>query len=113
MKAPNPDTLKLVKDIGRQNITFAVARPPEPERPFYQPPTARAFLGCSDFKVYEGDLLAAKFEPKELFAHETYVTGLALAGTTLVSGGYDGKLTWYDTAAQKVIRTDHAHSKWV
>lgn len=113
MNAPNPDSLKSVKSIGTQTITFAVARPPAPERRFYQPPTSPAFLGGSDFKVYAADLSAPKFEPKELFAHESYVTGLALAGTTLVSGGYDGNLTWFDTAAGKVIRTHHAHSKWI
>ncbi|MBY0456811.1 MAG: hypothetical protein K2V38_05705, partial [Gemmataceae bacterium] len=36
-----------------------------------------------------------------------------LAGTTLVSGGYDGKLTWFDTDAGKVIRTHDAHAKWI
>jgi hypothetical protein len=79
MKAPNPDTLKSVKSIGTQSIAFAVAQPPAPERRFYQPPAAPVFFGDSAFKVYAADLLAAKFEPKELYAHESYVTGLALA----------------------------------
>ncbi len=104
MKAPNPDTLKQVKDYGRQVITFGVAR---------LPGTDRVFLGSSDFKVCEADLSAAKFEPKDLYAHESYVTSVALAGTALVSGGYDGKLTWWDTAAKKVIRTTDAHAKWI
>jgi WD40 repeat protein len=104
MKAPNPDTLKLLKDHSRQVMTFAVAR---------EEGSDTAYFGCSDFKVYAGDLAAANFEPKELFAHESYVTGVALAGTTLVSGGYDGKLTWFDTAAKKVIRTHDAHAKWI
>jgi WD40 repeat protein len=30
-----------------------------------------------------------------------------------VSGGYDGNLTWYDTAAGKVVRTHPAHGKWI
>lgn len=104
MKAPSPDTLKLSKDISRPVITFAVARAEG---------SATAYFGCSDFKVYAGDLTAAKFEPKELCAHESYVTGVALAGETLVSGGYDGKLTWFDTKAGKTIRTHEAHAKWI
>lgn len=104
MPAPNPDTLKLDKDFPLKAIAFAVARVPN---------SARVYLGSSDFKVAEADFAAAKFEPKDLFAHDSYVTGVALAGTTLVSGGYDGKLTWFDTAKKTVVRTTDAHAKWV
>jgi WD40 repeat protein len=101
---PNPDSFKLVKDFSRQPVTFAVA---------CATGSGRIFLGSSDFKVSEADLAAAKFEPKDLYAHESYVTGVALAGKLLVSGGYDGKLIWWDTAANKVVRKLDAHSKWV
>jgi len=104
MKAPHPDTLKQVKDYGLPVIAFGVAR---------LPGTDRAFFGSSDFKVREADLSAAKFEPKDLYAHESYVTSVALAGTTLVSGGYDGKLTWWDTAKKTTVRTTDAHAKWI
>jgi len=100
----NPDKLKLAKDVGLKAIAFAIARVPE---------SMRVYLGGSDFKVYEADLTAAKFEPKELYGHESYVTGVALAGKTLVSGGYDGRLTWYDTEAKKVLRSETAHAKWI
>lgn len=103
MKAPNPDSLKLAKDLSRPNIAFAVARDA----------SEVAYLGCSDFKVYAVDLAAAKPEPKELYGHESYVTGVALAGTTLVSGGYDGKLAWFDTKAGKILRMHDAHTKWI
>jgi len=99
-----PDKLKSVKDIGNRGIFFSIARVPT---------TARAFLGCSDFKVYETDLGAAKPEFKELGAHESYVTGVALAGTTLVSGSYDGKLIWWDTEKREKIRSVDAHTKWI
>jgi WD40 repeat protein len=104
MKAPNPDTLKLVKDFSRPIITFAVARLRDSET---------VYLGGSDFKVYSADLGASKFEPKELYAHETYVTGVALSGITLVTGGYDGKLIWCDITTGEVIRRIDAHSKWI
>jgi WD40 repeat protein len=104
MKAPSPDTLKLHKDYSRQVITLAIARADGADV---------AYLGGSDFKVYSADFSAAKFEPKELYAHESYVTGVALAGTTLVSGGYGGTLTWFDTEDGKIIRTHDAHSKWI
>ena len=104
MNALNPDTLKLAKDFPRPVITFAIARADGSDT---------AYLGCADFKVYAADFAAAKFEPKELYTHESYVTGVALAGTTLVSGGYDGKLTWFDTTEGKTIRTHEAHAKWI
>ena len=104
MNAPNPESLKSVKDLSLPAIAFAIARVPDSDVAYY---------GCSDFKVYKADLMAAKFEPKELYAHESYVTGVALAGKTLVTGGYDGKLTWFDTEAGKSIRTHEAHAKWV
>src|SRR4051794_35762076 len=99
-KAPGPDTLKLVKDFSRPVITFAIARLCDSDT---------VYLGGSDFRVYSADLSAAKFEPKELYAHETYVTGVALAGPTLVSGGYDGQLIWCDITTGEVIRRIDAH----
>lgn len=104
MKSSSPDSLKLVKDHGRPSIAFAVARVPG---------SARVFLGSSDFKVSETDFAAAKFEEKVLYAHGSYVTGVALAGKFLVSGGYDGKLAWWDTEEREKVRTLDAHAKWV
>ena len=100
----NPEKLKLLKDLPFKAIVFGIARVPN---------STRAFIGCSDFKVYEADLAAAKFEPKELYGHESYVTTVALSGNILVSGGYDGKLIWWDTEAKKQIRSINAHSKWI
>lgn len=102
MTAPSPDTLKQTKSLDRPAAVLAVAAGPD-----------RVYLGSQDFKVYQADLAAAKFEPKALHAHGSYVTGLALAGLHLVSGGYDGKLVWWDTAAGKLVRTIDAHAKWV
>ena len=104
MKSPNPDSLKLVKEFGRPSIPFGVARVPG---------SGRVFFGSADFKVCEADVTAAKFETKDLYSHESYVTTVALAGTTLVSGGYDGKLTWFDTAKNEKVRTTDAHAKWI
>ena len=41
------------------------------------------------------------------------MTGVALAGKTLVSGSYDCKLIWWDTKKNKEIRSIEAHSKWI
>src|SRR3954468_22716689 len=100
----NPEKLKLAKEFGHKAIAFAIARVPD---------SMRVYLGCSDFKVYSADLAASKFEPKELYAHESYVTGVALAGMHLVSCSYDGTLKWCDVETGDVVRTVPAHSKWI
>ncbi len=104
MPTANPEKLKLVKEIGRRDILFGVARVPNSQR---------LFLASSDFKVYELDLASDKPEAKELGGHDSYVTGVALAGNVLVSGGYDGKLIWWDAESRSKIRGVEAHSKWV
>lgn len=102
--AANIDKLKSVKDISRPSIVFSIAR---------QPNSSRLFLGCSDFKVYDFDLTLPNPQPKELGAHASYVTSVALAGKFLVSGSYDGRLIWWDTGKNEQVRAVDAHSKWI
>lgn len=104
MSAPNPEKFKLVKDFGRPMPVFDVARVPN---------STRCFFGSADFQVSEADLGAAKFEVRNLHAHGSYVTTVTLAGQNLISGGYDGKLIWWDIAENKVVRTQDAHAKWI
>ncbi len=104
MLAPSADKVRVVKQINRPEIVFAAAR---------RPGTSRLFFGGSDFKVHSIDLAAEKPEPKELGKHDSYVTGLALAGPHLVSGGYDGRLIWWDVDSGQMIRTVPAHSRWI
>jgi WD40 repeat protein len=104
MAAANPAKLKLLKDFSTRGTVFRMARVPT---------TSRFFVGGADFKVYEVDLSAPKIEFKELGAHESYVNGLALAGKTLVSGGYDGRLIWWDTQTRARVRSVEAHAKWI
>ncbi len=96
--------MKILKDISSRGTVFALARVPGSDR---------LLFGSSDFKVYDLDLSQAKPEPKPLGEHQSYVSGLALAGKTAVSGGYDGRLMWWDIDARKPIRTVEAHTKWV
>ncbi|WP_020473223.1 WD40 repeat domain-containing protein [Zavarzinella formosa] len=99
-----PEQFKTVKEHGFKAICFSLT---------LRPNTAKVVFGASDFKVYEADFAATKFEPKELYGHESYVTGVALAGTKIVSGGYDCKLSWFDSAANKMIKSETAHGKWI
>lgn len=99
----NPEKLKLVKDHSHKSVFLSIARGP----------TGRTFVGTADFKVAELDPTAAKLEVKDLGAHASYVTGLALAGHTLISGSYDGKLLWWDIDKKSQIRAIDAHAKWI
>jgi WD40 repeat protein len=104
MPSVNPEKFKVVKDLARRDIVFALAR---------RPHSGQLFFGGSDFTVSEVDLDQAKPEARELGRHDSYVTGLALAGTTLVSGGYDGRLIWWNIDSRSKIRELEAHGKWI
>src|SRR6516164_10156660 len=96
--------MKILKDIFGRGVAFALVRIPDSDR---------VLFGSSDFKVYDLDLAQAKPEPKPLGEHQSYVTGLALAGKVAVSGGYDGRLIWWDTETRTQVRAEGAHTKWI
>jgi WD40 repeat protein len=100
----SPDKFKLARDVPGRGIAFRLARVPG---------SARCYFAGSELKVVEIDLAAARPEPKEVGTHGSYVTGLALAGPAVVSGGYDGRLVWWDTQTRGQIRAVEAHAKWV
>ncbi len=104
MALANPEKLKVVTTLSRRDVYFSLARVPR---------SSRVFLGCSDFKVYEADLAQPKPDFKEIGAHNSYVTGVALHGTTLLSCSYDGRVIWWDTEKKAQIRAVDAHQKWI
>ena len=104
MYSVSPDKIKVVKELSRKEIIFALAR---------KPLSGRIFFGGSDFVVWGLDLDRDKLEPRELGRHESYVTSLALAGSTLISGGYDGRLIWWDSDSGSKVRSVNAHRKWI
>jgi WD40 repeat protein len=77
------------------------------------PDTRRILIGGSDFHVREIDFAEDKPEPRTLGSHDSYVTGLALAGPWAVSGGYDGRLIWWDLESRARVRGVEAHQKWI
>jgi WD40 repeat protein len=98
--------VKLAKEVKISGIHQCLARVKDSER---------IYFGSSDFKVYELDLAADKPQPVPLQGqHDSYVTGLVLtADGQLVSGGYDGRLLWWDTGSRQVVRSVDAHRRWI
>lgn len=101
---PDPSKFKLLKEHGRKGILLSIARMAN---------SSRILCGASDGSIYDFDALADKPEVKTLAGHESYVTGLAVVGETLVSGSYDGKLIWWNLASGEQIRSIDAHAKWI
>ena len=96
---------KVVKELSRKEIVFGLARVPG---------TRRLIFGGSDFQVYDVDFAQEKPEPKGMGGHESYVTGVAVAGKMAISGGfYDGKLIWWELEKGEKVRTVDAHARWI
>ncbi len=100
----NRPTLKVIKELPRKEMVFALA---------HVPGGRRLIFGGSDFGVYDVDLAAEKPEPRKLGGHESYVSGLAIAGGRAVSGGYDGRLIWWALDSAGPVRQVDAHTKWI
>lgn len=102
------DASKLARKVehGSERIYFCVARHPEADR---------LFAGGEDFQVVDIDLTAEKIElvPFSGDGHTSYVTGATVADQTLVTGGYDRKLVWWDINSHRAMRRVDAHDKWI
>ncbi len=100
------EAIKLVKKLDRKDMVFRLA---------HVPGTHEVVFGSSDFHVHEVDLASEKPVARILRgpSHESYVTGLALAGRWAVSGGYDGRLIWWDLIWGERVRAVDAHEKWI
>lgn len=102
-----PTAVKVDKTVSLPAISFCVAAGETP---------GQIFIGMSDFAVHRLDLDAEKPEAKPISEarHGSYVTGLVRSGKTLISGGYDGTLIWWNADTGEVIRkAEAAHAKWI
>src|SRR4051794_4255032 len=99
-----PRNLRSVREIARRDILFAVARVPN---------SNTLIVASSDGKVHELNAGENSSPDRELANHGRYVTSVALAGNMVVSGGYDGRLIWWDRSAGQIVRTIDAHTRWI
>jgi WD40 repeat protein len=73
------------------------------------------FATAQDNTIQRWHLASGKAAP--LVGHDSWVRALAFhpSSTALVSGGYDGRLIWWEAAAEapQPLRTVEAHQGWV
>ena len=80
----------------------------------WDPTRDRLSLGSSDFHIHQLDLAAEEPERQTCEdPHTSYVTGLALAGESLVSGSYDGQLIWREAETGAARKSVAAHDRWI
>jgi WD40 repeat protein len=104
MPDPQPRNLRVVREIGRRDILFSVARLPSSDR---------VLVASSEGKVFEVDASRPNGESRALAEHGRYVTSVRLAGRLAISGGYDGRLIWWNLDQREVVRTINAHTRWI
>lgn len=93
-----------LKRSGRKEILFSVA----------EDEGGALCVGTSEGKVLRTDPSGGS--PDAVFqgeAHASYVTGLARAGSILISGSYDRHLVWWDGAGSRQLFRKSAHDKWI
>lgn len=102
-----PGQLKVDRTLRLPSITFCMAQHVQ---------SGRVFCGGSDFGLHHFDPAAEKLEtaPLSESRHASYVTGLVNAGGTLVSGGYDRSLIWWNAeSGEQTRRIESAHTRWI
>jgi WD40 repeat protein len=99
-----PRNLRSVREIARRDILFAVARVPESDT---------LLVASSDNSVHELDAGENNPTDRALANHGRYVTSVRLVVNVAISGGYDGRLIWWDRESGEVVRTVAAHTSWL
>jgi WD40 repeat protein len=103
---PAPLVCQRVQEWKTEDILFCVARRTDSDR---------LYVGSSDFRVYEIVITDDGLARHEFSgdAHQSYVTGMAIAGDSLVSGSYDGRLIWWNGNDRVAVRAVEAHTRWI
>lgn len=104
MPESQPRNLRVVREINRPDMVFSLARLPGSER---------LLLATSAGKVFELGVGHRGAAPQELANHGRYVTGVRVAGSRVISGGYDGRLIWWDVPERRAMRTVAAHARQI
>ena len=102
---PTPDKLKVVKELTRNEIVFALARDAGDAAGLLRR------LRLQGLRRRPG----RRRSPSRRSWAATRATSPAWRwpARPLVSGGYDGRLIWWDLESGSQVRTVEAHAKWI
>ena len=104
--AMDPKQTKLIKEF-KHNRPLTTC--------FWDPLSRYVFFGAEDHLIHRFDLSSG--QASAFTGHDSWVRTLAASadGKTLYSGGYDGRLIFWEAAASqpKPLRTIEAHQGWV
>ena len=80
----------------------------------FSPDGKYVFAGAEDYNVWRFEVSG---EAKVAYPTDAWVRSIAFCqdGATLITGGYDGRLTWWpvDAAEPKPVRAIDAHKGWI
>ena len=97
--------LKVVREHGRSEMFLSLTRVRG---------SMRVLAGAADGNVYDFDAAAEKPEFKAHAGHTSFVTGVAIAGDSVISGSYDCSLIWRKLDSGELVRqVPDAHAKWI
>ena len=102
-----PAKVTIDRTFQLPSITFCLARHSQSDR---------IFCGGADFALHHFQPAVEKPETRPLgeLKHNSYVTGVVNAGGTLISGGYDKALIWWNAeTGEQIRRVDSAHDRWI
>ncbi|HEY2412130.1 MAG TPA: hypothetical protein VGI40_07805 [Pirellulaceae bacterium] len=107
------DAASIAPEKTHQVLEFRHERPLTACR--FDPTGRNVFFGAEDNLVHRFDLQSKTVTP--FAAHDSWVRALGFSpvGTSLYTGGYDGRLIWWNAADQepRPIRTIQAHNGWL
>lgn len=96
--------LKPGQDHERDDILFCLAHSASDDT---------WYTGSSDAGIHRLDASGAQTDQPPLLAHQSYVTGAAVAQGRLWSVGYDRLLNEWDLASGQLRSSRKAHAKWI
>jgi WD40 repeat protein len=104
MPPVNLDKLKAAKTVPFTGDFLSVARIPNSDQ---------LCIGASDHKLYFLDLGEAKPKLEGCSGHTSYVSGVVVAGRSVLTTGWDRKLIWWDIEKRQPARVVEAHQRWI
>ena len=106
MDKPTLEDLRVTTEVSLPGDFLSVVR---------EPKTGDLFIGNSFGKIYRVDLSLGRKDPypRLIDAHVSYVSGLELAGDSLISSGSDHRLVWWDRETHEKKREITDHPKWI